>query len=265
MMGSDMSLTDHNTYYDVLDLPSDASPQEIREGYLKTKSAYHKDSPALYTLISQDERESMLQKIEEAYEILSSPEKRKEYDRYHGLLSSEDEMIAQTRPSTHKKIVSIDRVPPMESSAAHSASESILVSPTTDFQDSPFQSSEPSPKTHSSPPLSLDSPADVAQAAQAAQAKDSLNDEIAQEIEWRGVFIQKVRKARRISLEEISAITKITKSYLIAIEEENYTRLPAPVYLRGFVTQFAKILKLPADKVAAGYMGRFYQATKEKK
>ncbi|MGK5089781.1 helix-turn-helix domain-containing protein [Bdellovibrionota bacterium FG-2] len=244
-----MSLTEHNTYYDVLDLASDASPQEIREGYLKTKSAYHKDSPALYTLISQDERESMIQKIEEAYEILSSPEKRKEYDRYHGLLTSEQEMVAQARPPTHQKIVSIDRVPPMEARPNHPAPDSILVAPTTDFKDNDFLPARPA-LTRTEPP---------------PQAKDALVDEIAQEIEWRGAFFQKVRKARRISLEEISAISKITKSYLIAIEEENYSRLPAPVYLRGFVTQFAKILKIPAEKATAGYMGRYYQAMKEKK
>jgi cytoskeletal protein RodZ len=94
--------------------------------------------------------------------------------------------------------------------------------------------------------------------------ESSLAHEIAQEVEWRGPFLRKVREARRISIEEMSNITKVTKSYLLAIEEENFPRLPAPVFMRGFVTQMAKVLKLPHDQVAAAYMARYYQSRPDK-
>ena len=48
-----MTLNDEApTLYEVLDLTPDASAQEVREAYLRTKAAYGKDSVALYSLIS---------------------------------------------------------------------------------------------------------------------------------------------------------------------------------------------------------------------
>src|SRR3954468_17505735 len=105
-----MGIDDNSTYYDILDLKPDASPQEVREAYLRTKSTYNKDSVALYTLVSADEREDMLSKVEEAYEILSNADRRREYDRHHGLLGAEEAMMPTSRPPKNKKIVSIDRV-----------------------------------------------------------------------------------------------------------------------------------------------------------
>jgi cytoskeletal protein RodZ len=61
----------------------------------------------------------------------------------------------------------------------------------------------------------------------------------------------------------MSATTKVTKTYLIAIEEENYSKLPAQVYIRGFVSQIAKVLKLSSEKVASSYILR-YQKQKPK-
>ena len=83
--------------------------------------------------------------------------------------------------------------------------------------------------------------------------------EIAQEIEWRGMFIRKFREAKNVSIEELCDFTKITKTYIYAIEEENFDKLPAAVYLRGFVVQMSKFLKLPSEKVATAYMARHAQ------
>src|SRR5205807_896961 len=88
----------------------------------------------------------------------------------------------------------------------------------------------------------------------------NLAKDIAKETEWRGSFLRKIREAQRVSLEEMSGATKITKNYLLAIEEENFSRLPATVYIRGFVIQIAKVLKLPHDKVASAYLSRVLQA-----
>jgi flagellar biosynthesis protein FlhG len=92
----------------------------------------------------------------------------------------------------------------------------------------------------------------------------ALAEEISNEVEWRGPFLKKVREARRISIEELSKITKISKTYLSAIEEELFEKLPAPVFTRGFVTQFAKTLKLNHVPVVAAYMTRFQQAKADK-
>jgi DNA-binding XRE family transcriptional regulator len=256
---NESTLNDHPTFYDVLDLKPDASSQEIREAYLRSKSAYSRDSVALYSLINTEEREDMLRLIEEAYQILSSPERRKEYDRYHGLLSAEADMISRHRPSSHDKIISIDRVPPMET---RPDSDDLLVPPTTDFTTelqqpnedvfsesaTPSRSATPPPAPPPRPPKSESSMA------------PSLAQEIAQEIEWTGLFLRKVRESRRVSIEELAEITKIRKTYIVAIEEEIFAKLPASVFLRGFVMQIARVLKLPHENVASAYMVRVNRA-----
>jgi hypothetical protein len=263
----EMMLNEQTSLYDILDLKPDASPQEVREAYLRTKAAYNKDSVALYTLISTDEREEMLSRIEEAYDILSNVDKRKSYDRNHGLLNFDDEAGAPSRVPLNHKIISIDRVPPMESSAN---SENLLVAPSTDFTGREGISSQPggvaaSASSHDSPPLSsLQSPDPGAQKKTVRAQEVALAQEITQEVEWKGVFLRKVREGRRISIEEMASITKVSKTYLMAIEEENFPKLPAAVFLRGFVTQIAKVLKLPHDAVAAAYMARYYQARPDK-
>jgi hypothetical protein len=278
-------MNENATLYDVLDLKPDASQQEVREAYVRTKSAYNKDSLALYTLISTQEREEILGQIEEAYEVLSNPEKRKEYDRCHGLMSSDAEYFSKSR-APNKKIISIDRVPPMESLPD---SERLLVAPATDFapadrpaaaqQDVETFSSPGLPSSQGSaaaafvahatpqkapavpaptlvqPPAPAQSP--EAPAAPAAPVETGIAYEITVETEWTGPFLKRVRDFRKVSIEEMASITKISKTYITAIEAEDFKKLPAPVFVRGFVMQVARVLRLPAEQVATPFMARY--------
>ncbi|MCM2278833.1 MAG: helix-turn-helix domain-containing protein [Oligoflexia bacterium] len=284
-----MTLNDQQTYYDVLDLKPDASPQEIREAYFRIKATYNKDSVALYSLVGANEREEMLRLIEEAYDTLSHADRRKEYDRYHGLMDSR-EFVPPVRPPA-RKIISIDRVPPMEPG---SPEEELLIAPSTDFGaaarsadaadtgspfDIPAPTVPPPPPAAAAPPApALPVPAPqpqpaaqppafpgaIQRASRASELASSLAREIEAETEWTGLFLKRVREMRNISIEELSAITKISKTYLQAVEEENYPKLPAPVYVRGFVNQMARALKLPQEKVSAAYMSRFSKNAPEK-
>ena len=49
-------------------------------------------------------------------------------------------------------------------------------------------------------------------------------------------------------------LLKISKTYLNAIENDDFTKLPADVYARGFILQYAKCLKLNVDLVANSYI-----------
>ena len=57
-------------------------------------------------------------------------------------------------------------------------------------------------------------------------------------------------------LEEVSARTKVGLDYLRAIEADEFAALPAPVYVRGFVMEVAKMLKLDAPQVGRTYVRR---------
>jgi cytoskeletal protein RodZ len=58
----------------------------------------------------------------------------------------------------------------------------------------------------------------------------------------------------------MSNITKISKTYLQAIEQDDYKKLPALVFVRGFLVQVCRILKLPKEKVLDAYLQRFKAA-----
>jgi flagellar biosynthesis protein FlhG len=87
-----------------------------------------------------------------------------------------------------------------------------------------------------------------------------LQAEIAREIqtatEFTGTFLRKVRESQCIELAEIAAKTKISVTHLRAIEEEIFADLPAVVYARGFVREFAKVLKLDPAQVDRSYLKR---------
>jgi flagellar biosynthesis protein FlhG len=73
-----------------------------------------------------------------------------------------------------------------------------------------------------------------------------------------GDLLRHIRLARGLELQDIAERTKISKTYLRAIEEEDFFSTPAPVYLRGFVKTLARDLKLEPEQVARTYMERYH-------
>jgi len=72
-----------------------------------------------------------------------------------------------------------------------------------------------------------------------------------------GIFLGKIRKYKRVKLEDFSQHTCISIKYLYAIEDNNYNALPAAVFTRGYINQYCKLLGLPADKVITSFMKLF--------
>jgi transcriptional regulator with XRE-family HTH domain len=68
-----------------------------------------------------------------------------------------------------------------------------------------------------------------------------------------GEELRREREIRGISLKEIADATKISKRFLEAIERNDHKTLPAPVFTRGFVREYAKYLGLNADEVVNRY------------
>ena len=55
-------------------------------------------------------------------------------------------------------------------------------------------------------------------------------------------------------------ITKVSSLHLRNIEDENFGELPADVYVRGFVTAFAKTIGLDPQFVVPSYMTRLQES-----
>ena len=71
-----------------------------------------------------------------------------------------------------------------------------------------------------------------------------------------GARLRRNRLQRGLDLEEIARITKVNPTYLRFIEEDRFDGLPAPVYVRGFVTAYARCLGLEPGRVVGEYMDR---------
>ncbi len=81
--------------------------------------------------------------------------------------------------------------------------------------------------------------------------------EITPDTEFTGATLRAVRDARNADLRDVSARTKISLQYLRAIEEDEFTALPAAVYTRGFVVEYAKFLRLDVDQVVRTWFRRY--------
>lgn len=96
-------------------------------------------------------------------------------------------------------------------------------------------------------------------AAELAMLQAELAREITPETHFTGALLRRVRESQGTELSEISNKTKISVTFLQAIEEEEYTLLPALVYTRGFVQELAKLLGLDPTQVARTYVARMRQ------
>jgi len=75
-----------------------------------------------------------------------------------------------------------------------------------------------------------------------------------------GPLLKKIREAKGLELSEVAQRTKIAERHLRAIEAERFDELPAPVYVRGFVTQMARFLRVDPTRAAEGFLRRFHDA-----
>lgn len=69
------------TFYDILKVDRKATIAEIVAAYHTAKNAFSRDSVATYSLFNDDETQSILSRLEEAYQTLSNLEKKAQYDQ----------------------------------------------------------------------------------------------------------------------------------------------------------------------------------------
>lgn len=86
------------------------------------------------------------------------------------------------------------------------------------------------------------------------QTVPEMEKEIEQCSEFSGEFLKKIREYKNVDIKRMADLTRVSKTYIKYIEEENFVGLPATVYIRGFVYQYAKTLKLNPELVATSYL-----------
>ena len=64
-----------------------------------------------------------------------------------------------------------------------------------------------------------------------------------------GNTLSRARRARAITLEDVERDTHVSRRYLQALENEDFSIFPAPVYARGFLRTYARYLGLNPDEL----------------
>jgi len=64
-----------------------------------------------------------------------------------------------------------------------------------------------------------------------------------------GNTLSRARRARAITLEDVERDTHVSRRYLQALESEDFSVFPAPVYARGFLRTYARYLGLNPEEL----------------
>lgn len=215
----------YSNYYEVLDINSYASQDQIISAYIKTKKLYSPENNDLKKFFKAHEIEELIRMVDEAYYVLGEENSRNDYDsKIFG--QTKRQSIEQMRKM--KSAQNLAQKSNRHQNIAPSKSSSYVTEKTT--HTTKFSTYE-------------------------------INENFEQKIETQeifdGTFIAEVRKYKKISLESMGELTKITPSYLMAIESNDYESLPAPVFVRSYIKHVAKILELDPNKVSRSYMSLF--------
>jgi cytoskeletal protein RodZ len=69
-----------------------------------------------------------------------------------------------------------------------------------------------------------------------------------------GDWLRRQREMREISLRDIADRTKISLRYLEAMEADRFDLLPAPIFAKGFLREYARYVGLSPDEVVNHYL-----------
>jgi flagellar biosynthesis protein FlhG len=206
-------------YYTMLGISPNASLEEVQVAYNEALSVYSTDSIATYSLYSEEERKQILSRLLDAYKTLMDSQLRKEYNQ---------SLIETGELSADEIDVSLQEEPAIPRGTLREVTAESLI-----LQDKRADPQE-----------------------QDIESAFSLFDDLAAVT---GRDIKMIRVAKDLSLEAIYRKTNIPIKTLQNIEEEQFEKLPALVYLKGFLRLYAKILEVDQTQMTDGYVQRFLE------
>jgi cytoskeleton protein RodZ len=68
-----------------------------------------------------------------------------------------------------------------------------------------------------------------------------------------GTILRRGREASRLSKTEVAQQLHLTVDTIERIEADDYEKLPAVAFVRGYIRAYAKLLKLPADEIVVEF------------
>ena len=217
---------DDMNYYELLEVSYRATTQEIHKAYERVRKIYDPNSIALYSLFSPEETEKIRQRVEDAYRTLIYDENRRAYDRTLREIPLPPETLQPELRYQQRPLPAPQRAPKMAEPTVSAAEPRA---------DEPQQLQAPAPPPLQAPAQPV--PADIT--------------------EFTGSVLKMMREQRGLSIRNVADTTKLSARYIEGIEEENYKKLPARPYLRGFLVLYAKTIGYESDRIVNDYMKRY--------
>jgi len=227
----DLEQVDH---YRVLEIPPKASSKEIQSAYHVLRRAFDQESTPLSPLVAPETLRAIMTRVEDAYRTLIFLESRVAYDRQ---LVDSGRLAADQIRGLHGGMAHAPGAPRQGAAAA----------------GRPVPAPAPPAGAVDTTPAA---PAAGREAVAAGASTASQGPDAAHIAPLTGEALRALRLRLGQTLETIAARTKIRVAHLQAIEEERFDRLPPPVFLRGFVREFAACLGLPPDETARALLQR---------
>ncbi len=214
---------DELDHYEMLEVAPNATPGEIDRAYRLAQETWADGSLALYSIFEKRDAKEIRERLDEAYRVLADPELRAGYDLANG------------------------------SPASRSAAPAELAAPAPvngAWAKSGFTESSPR----------MDAVVEVATSGGFDEGVEGYDGEDELSGEFDGSRLRRTRLFRGYEIEQIADVTKVSSLHLRNIEDENFGELPADVYVRGFVTAYAKTIGLDPQHVVPSYMARLQES-----
>ena len=278
----DIEAIDH---YRVLEVVPKASPKEVQSAYQLLKKTYDPETTVLAPVLGAPGLRELQARIEAAYRTLIFLESRSTYDRQmleRGALQEEQvrglhagpaapaaagEPRAEAPPSPtpplppSPAVISIAPKPP-EALAPSAAPDAPAVPTAAAGTDAAAGAAVVAGEVSATPEPAAAAPAQEPVPAGPPSAKEAAGafeppPGTVRPTPGSGADLRAERERLRMALETIAEKTKIRPYHLLALEEERFGDLPAVVFVRGFLREYARCLALPGDEVCNLYMKRY--------
>ena len=214
------------THYQILEVPPSASQRDLQRAYDRLRAIASPEIEQLGGAIHSERIQAVRSRIESAYRTLVFLEPRSGYDR--GLVSAGILRSEELRDLS----LELNEPPPPSlakgSSPARTPDRSVMKAKKRRADtDGQLEEETTQPATSGAP------------------------------LAYTGAVLAALRREHGLSLEAIGAVTKVRITHLRCLEEERFGSLPASIFLKGFVREYARCLKLDPERVWQDYRTRY--------
>jgi len=213
------------SYYDLLEVESDVPRIKIREAFLRLKKTYSSQSQALYSLMNDGAAKTSLSEIEEAYRTLDDEMLRREYDKKINIAQKADYCLSVERDPFGAE----QPPPPVKDNWVGDINECTLQKPKT--------GGPTAKEVRDYPVLNK-----VARGVDEVDKKQQIIDLLEGRDPGDGLLYRELREMVRVDMNELLGRTKIAPEYVRAIENNSFHKLPALVYVKGFLKSYLQYL-----------------------